>query len=128
MKAADRIIKNDIHNRLYPFFWLTGPETFEDIQNAMKRLYDAGCTGICVESRDFPDFEEKWWDKFDFILENADKMGMKVMVVDEDTYCPCGHVFGLAAKNGDMKYRRENLVEMHADVVGPCKKIGRAHV
>ena len=47
---------------------------------------------------------------------------MKVWVVDEDSRCPCGHVFGLAAKDGDMKLRRENLVEMHADIVGPCKK------
>ena len=122
MKISDKVINNKVDNRLYPFFWLIGPETYEDIENAMKRLNDAGCTGICVESRDYPDFEVTWWEKVEFILATAEKLGMKVMIVDEDTYCPCGHVFGLAAKDGDMKYRRENLVEMHADVVGPCKK------
>ena len=103
MKIIDRVLKGDTDNRLYPFFWLTGPETLPEIEAAMLRLKDAGCTGICVDSRDFPNFREDWWPKFDFILEVAQKNGMKVFVVDEDTYCPCGHVFGLAAKNGDMK-------------------------
>ncbi|MBO5878986.1 MAG: hypothetical protein J6Q68_00325 [Clostridia bacterium] len=122
MKATERILGGDIDNRLYPFFWLTGPETLEDIEAAMVRLKEAGCMGICVESRDFPDFEVAWWEKIDFIMPTAERLGMKVWIVDEDTRCPCGHVFGLAAKGGDMKLRRENLVEMHADVVGPCKK------
>ena len=56
------------------------------------------------------------------VVLDPEKMDMKVMIVDEDSHCPCGHVFGLAAKDGSMKLRRENLVEMHADVVGPCKK------
>ena len=122
MKALDNVLNNEQKNRLFPFFWLTGPETYEDIENAIDRLFAAGCTGICVESRDYPDFEVTWWEKVAFILEKAKKLGMKVMIVDEDSRCPCGHVFGLAAKDGDMKLRRENLVEMHADVVGPCKK------
>ena len=122
MQAIDRILAGDIDNRLYPFFWLTGPETYGDIKAAMQRLKEAGCMGICVESRNFPDFEVAWWEKMDFIMKNAEELGMKVWVVDEDSHCPCGHVFGLAAKDGDMKLRRENLVEMHADIVGPCKK------
>lgn len=119
----DKLLGREIENRLYPFFWLTGPETLEDIENAIKRLHSAGCTGICVEPRDYEDdFATTWWDKIGFILKTAKSLDMKVWMVDEDTHCPCGHVFGLAAKDGDMKLRRENLVEMHADVVGPCKK------
>ena len=119
----DKLLGCEIGNRLYPFFWLIGPETFDDIESAMIRLNDAGCTGICVEPRDYEgDFMTTWWEKIGFILKTAKRLGMKVWIVDEDMRCPCGHVFGLAAKDGDMKLRRENLVEMHADVVGPCKK------
>lgn len=123
MKVTEKILKGEIENRLYPFFWLIGPETFDDIEKAMIRLNDAGCTGVCIEPRDYEgDFMTTWWEKIGFILKTAKRLGMKVWIVDEDYRCPCGHVFGLAAKDGDMKLRRENLVEMHADIVGPCKK------
>ena len=123
MKVTDKILNGEIENRLYPFFWLIGPETYEDIESAMIRLNDSGCTGVCIEPRDYEgDFMTGWFDKIGFILKTAKRLGMKVWIVDEDQRCPCGHVFGLAAKDGSMKLRRENLVEMHADVVGPCKK------
>ncbi len=122
MLATDRILNNDIDNYLYPFFWLNENESMEEIEHAIIRAYQSGCNGICVESRGFEDFKKSWWEKLDLIFAVCERLGMKVLVVDEDSKCPTGHAYGLTAKEENKKLRKESLVEMHVDVVGPCKK------
>ena len=122
MKATDRILKNDLDNVLFPFFWLNMFESLEEIEAAIIRADKSGLKGICVECRGFADFEKEWWEKVSFIFSVCERLGLKVLVVDEDRGGPTGHAYGLTAKEENIKLRKENLVEMHVDVMGPCKK------
>ena len=97
-------------------------ESLEEIEAAIIRADKSGLKGICVECRGFADFEKEWWEKVSFIFSVCEKLGLKVLVVDEDRGGPTGHAYGLTAKEENIKLRKEHLVEMHVDVVGPCKK------
>lgn len=122
MQVTDRILSNDIDNVLFPFFWLNMFESMEEIEAALIRADKSGLKGVCVECRGFADFEVEWWQKITFILTTCERLGLKVIVVDEDRGGPTGHAYGLVAKEENIKLRKEHLVEMHFDVVGPCKK------
>lgn len=108
-------------NYLFPFFWQRGNHT-EQIPDQIQRIYDSGCREFCVESKSHPQFcGDAWWRDMDIILEEAQKRGMKVWILDDDKF-PTGHANGMIEK----KYpnlRQWNLVERHIDVVGPARDI-----
>lgn len=119
MKNLDRVLSKDYIKCHYPFFWLCGNETEEDIIKAIERVHRAGCSGFTVESRGFPDFEVKWWQFAKVILNKAKELGMRVIFVDEESYCPAGHVFAMVNKPEYEHLRRASLLEQHVDVIGP---------
>lgn len=119
MKAIDKILEGKTDNCLFPFFWLVGDETESSLKNAVDRVYESGARALCVEPRGFSTFAKDWWRMLDIILERAEKHGMKVLVVDEDTVPPTGHAYGLVAKKGNEHLRKISLVEAHTDVFGP---------
>ena len=71
MNNIDRILNNDLTKCHYPFFWLYGEETVENVVAAVNRAADMGCDGITVEPRGFQDFEKRWWELFDAIVETC---------------------------------------------------------
>ncbi len=119
MKVIDKILNGNIDNCLFPFFWLCGNEKKEELITAVDRVYESGARALCVEPRGFSTFEKDWWWMLDTILERAEKHGLKVLVVDEDTVPPTGHVYGISAKKGNERLRKISLVEAHTDVFGP---------
>ena len=84
MTNTEKILKGDLVNCHYPFFWLCGGETVQEVVDAVQRVYDSGCDGFTVESRGFKDFEVQWWVLYDALLEKAKSLGLKVIVLDED--------------------------------------------
>ncbi len=72
-----------------------------------------------MESRPHNFFcEEQWWEDMDVILEEAEKRGMRVWILD-DKHFPTGYANGLIPK----KYphlRKWQLIEEHVDVIGPA--------
>jgi len=119
MKNLSKVLNKEYINCHYPFFWLVGNETEEDIIRAIERVKSAGCDGITVEPREFQDFEAKWWKNAEIILKKARELGMKVVFVDEDSFCPSGHAFAVVNKPEYAHLRRSSLLEMHLDVIGP---------
>ncbi len=119
MKNLDKVLNKEYIKCHYPFFWLCGNETEEDIIKAIERVHRSGCDGFTVESRGFPDFDKKWWEYAGVILKKAKELGMRVIFVDEDTFCPSGHAFALVNKPENDHLRRASLVEVHTDVIGP---------
>lgn len=119
MKNIDKIIRGDFEQCHYPFFWLCGGETVEEVVKAVERVYASGSNGMIVESRGFSDFDTAWWVLFDAILEKAESLQMRVMVVDEDSNFPTGHAFGWVNKPEYSHLKRSSVVEAHTEVIGP---------
>ncbi len=119
MNNLDKVLNKEYIKCHYPFFWLCGNETEEDIVKAIERVHCSGCDGFTVESRGFKDFEKTWWEFAEVILKTAKRLGMRVIFVDEDSYCPSGHAYGLVNLPENDHLRRASLVEIHTDVIGP---------
>ena len=64
----------------------------EEIEKAIIRADKSGLKGICVECRGFADFEKEWWEKISFIFSVCEKLGLKVIIVDEDRGGPTGRL------------------------------------
>ena len=60
MNNIDRILNKDFTKCHYPFFWLYGGETVENVVASVRRAAQMGCDGITVEPRGFKDFEKRW--------------------------------------------------------------------
>ncbi len=119
MKNLDKVLNKEYIKCHYPFLWLCGNEMEEDIVKAIERVKKSGCDGFTVESREFPDFENKWWEFAAIILKKARELDMRVIFVDEDSFCPSGHAFALVNKPENYHLRRASFIETHTDVIGP---------
>ena len=115
-KRLHDILTDQEDNYMLPFYWQRGDHT-ETIPEEIARIAASGCRAFCVESRPHPDFVgERWWRDMDIILEEADKRGMKVWLLDDDRF-PTGHAAGMIAKKHP-ELRQWVLTERHIDVVG----------
>ena len=103
-------------NYMLPFYWQHG-DHHEKIPEQIKRIYDSGCRAFCVESRPHKDFcGDSWWDDMDLIISEAEKLGMKVWILDDDHF-PTGHAAGKVKEHPEL--RAWQLAERHVDVMGP---------
>ena len=104
-------------NHLLPFLWMK--DGYHDkLVSYVHQVYDSGCRAFCVESRTHEKFcGDEWWDDMALILSEAEKLGMKVWILD-DKHFPTGYANGLVSKYPDK--RQLMLVEDHLDVVGPA--------
>ncbi len=121
MSNTDKILNGELVKCHYPFFWLYGGETVKQVVDAVQRVYDMGCDGFTVESRSYPDFNIGWWELYDAILEKAESLGLKVIVLDEDWEGPTGHAYGALNLPEYKHLRRKSVLEGHLDVLGPTK-------
>ena len=104
-------------NYLLPFFWVHG-ETEEKLRAEIQRLKDLGVGALCVESRPHPDFVgEKWWEDMAVILDEAQKLDMKVWILD-DVRFPTGFAAG-AAEKAPAELKKWYLFRKVIDVYGP---------
>ncbi|MBQ4577508.1 MAG: glycosyl transferase family 2 [Clostridia bacterium] len=106
------------HNHLLPFLWMRqGKRNL--LPGMVRQIYDSGARALCVESRPHEAFcQQDWWDDMDVVLAEAQKLDMKVWVLD-DRFFPTGRANGLIAKQYP-HLRKWQLVEEHVDVVGPA--------
>ncbi len=131
MNNIDNILKSNLTDNHYPFFWLYGGETVENVVKAVERCAQMGCDGITLEPRGFKDFEKSWWELFDAIIETCVKTGLKLIVLDEDYHGPTGHAFGALKKHENAHLRRKSVYEGHVDLIGPASVdlvIGKTHM
>lgn len=104
-------------NYLLPFYWQHGDHT-DKIEEHINQIYASGCRALCMESRPHPDFcGEGWWRDVDIIMSHAKRLGMKVWLLDDDSF-PTGHANGAIEKKYP-ELRQWELIERHIDVSGP---------
>ncbi|MGN1345219.1 MAG: hypothetical protein ACI4V1_00415 [Eubacteriales bacterium] len=104
-------------NYMLPFYWQHG-DHYDTIPDEVERIFQSGARAFCVESRPHKDFcGDGWWRDMDRILDEAEKRGMKVWILDDDHF-PTGHAAGHIAKYHP-ELRSWQLVERHVDVMGP---------
>lgn len=107
---------NRRENHVMPFLWVHGEE--EKIYRRMVRaIYEANIRSFCVEARPHDGFcKDTWWRDMDIILDEAQKRGMRVWILD-DKHFPTGYANGQAAK-APIELRRQGLLHKVFDVRG----------
>ncbi|MGN0592887.1 MAG: glycosyl hydrolase [Ruminococcus sp.] len=101
------LLNGKSENYIFPFFWQHG-ENEETLREYMRVIDESNCHAVCLESRPHPDFcGEKWWRDLDIILDEAEKRGMKVWILD-DSHFPTGFANG-AAEKAPNELRRQSV-------------------
>ena len=110
-------MSNQDNCRIFPFLWMKG-ESEDVIRTEIEKIHSCGITGVCVESRPHPDFMGPgWWKDMDLIVEEAERRGMKVWVLD-DAHFPTGYANGAVKDHPHLG--KVYLAQSVADVVGPA--------
>lgn len=107
-------------NHLMPFLWIRSED--EKVYRRLIRAIDeANMKAFCVEARPHEGFcGETWWRDMDVILDEAEKRGMKVWILD-DKHFPTGFAAGGALK-APLRLRRQSI--FHKSVaVQPNKRV-----
>lgn len=85
--------ERQINNHIFPFLWIHG-ENENTYRHMVQVIDEANIKGFCIEARPHRYFcEDKWWHDLDIILDEAEKRGMKVWILD-DKHFPTGFANG----------------------------------
>lgn len=102
-----KVLQGEEDNYLLPFFWQHG-EDEATLRDYMHVIHDAGIRAVCLESRPHPDFAgDGWWHDLDIILDEAERLGMKVWILD-DSHFPTGYANGAVDRLGE-EYCRQSI-------------------
>lgn len=97
-----------MENHLLPFLWIHG-EDEETYRKMITAIYNANIRAFCVEARPHKNFcKEQWWHDMDIILDEAQKRGMKVWILD-DKHFPTGYANG-KVEEAPLELRRQGLL------------------
>lgn len=109
------------NSHLFPFLWTRG-ESEATLREYVGVIQDAGCGAFCVESRPHPDFcGPQWWHDMDILLEEAEKRGMRVWILD-DSHFPTGYANG-ALQEGNTELCRQSIFCHQLHFRGRTKQI-----
>lgn len=101
---------------ILPFLWVHG-EDEATYRKMVGVIQDANIDAFCVEARPHKNFcKEEWWRDMDIILDEAEKRGMKVWILD-DKHFPTGYANGMAEKAPD-HLRRQGILHKVFKVKG----------
>ncbi len=101
---------------IFPFLWVHG-ESEATYRNMVNVIYNAHLRAFCVEARPHPDFGgELWWRDLGIILDEAEKHGMQVWILD-DKHFPTGYAAG-SLVNAPLEKKRRNLTHHSVKVKG----------
>lgn len=106
-EKINQLLAGKGENYIFPFFWVRG-ESEEVLREYMNVIHDSNIGAVCVESRPHPDFcGDKWWQDMDVIMDEAQKLGMQVWILD-DSHFPTGFANG-AIENKPVELRRQSI-------------------
>ena len=116
MKRLDDCLSNNYGSYILPFFWQHG-DSHDLLREEIIAIEKSGAKEFCVESRVHNEFcEDKWWEDFAFILEEAKERNMRVWLLDDKRF-PTGYANGSVEKHPELKKKHIRL--SYIDVVGP---------
>ena len=96
------------HSHILPFLWVHG-EDEATYRKMVGVIYDANIRAFCVEARPHKNFcKEQWWQDMTVILNEAEKRGMQVWILD-DKHFPTGYANGMA-EQAPIELRRQGLL------------------
>lgn len=102
-----KLLEDREENHIFPFFWQHG-ETESVLRKYMHVIRNSNVKAVCIESRPHPDFcGPGWWHDMDIILDEAEKLGMQVWILD-DSHFPTGYCNGAVEKKS-LSMRRQFL-------------------
>ena len=112
------LIGGGAENHLLPFVWMHSGQGAEGSRAMVRAAKQSGCGAVCVESRPHEHFcEDEWWRDMDALLDEAEKLGMKVWILD-DKHFPTGYANGLVTKKYPER-RKWHLCCPFVDGIGP---------
>ena len=95
-------------SHILPFLWVHG-EDEATYRKMIGAIYDANIRAFCVEARPHKNFcQDQWWRDMDVILDEAEKRGMLVWILD-DKHFPTGYANG-AVEQAPLELRRQGLL------------------
>lgn len=107
-EKVKKLLAGKGENYILPFFWQHG-EDEATLREYMHVIHGAHIGAVCIESRPHPDFlGDKWWADMDVILDEAEKLQMKVWILD-DSHFPTGFANG-AMKGAPDAHARKSIV------------------
>lgn len=116
LQRINEALKNAHDNYIFPFFWQHN-EDDATLIDEIHAIYNSGIKALCVESRDYVGFgTDCWWHTLSVIFEECKKLGMKVWLLDDETF-PSGKGAGCFIDRPDLAAC--GITERHADIVGP---------
>lgn len=119
MEGFKRLTREEMSNRLYPFFWQHG-ESHDVLGEYMEKIASGGVKGVCIEARPHPEFvQDGWWRDLDLLLEKAKELDMKLWILD-DSHFPTGFANG-RVKEDYPQYLKWYLDMRRYDVQGPIE-------
>lgn len=102
------LLSNKTNNHIFPFMWVHGEEE-KVYRETIRAIYGANIRAFCVEARPHENFGKKqWWDDMEVILDEAEKLGMKVWILD-DKHFPTGYANG-GMQHAPIELRKQNIV------------------
>ena len=105
-----------MNEHILPFLWVHG-EDEATYRKMVGVIYDANIRAFCVEARPHKNFcKEQWWRDMAVILDEAEKRGMRVWILD-DKHFPTGYANG-AAEQAPLELRRQGLLHKRFPVKG----------
>ena len=115
--AMEEVLSGRDDSYLLPFFWQHGADE-STLRHGMNVIRSTGIREVCIESRPHPDFcGPRWWRDMDIILDEAQKLAMRVWVLDDKQF-PTGFAGGLIVSKYPEHHRR--FLRYYAiDVMGP---------
>ncbi len=115
-EKVKKLLEGKGENYILPFFWQHG-EDETTLREYMGVIHAANIGAVCIESRPHPDFlGDKWWADMDAILDEAEKLGMKVWILD-DSHFPTGYANG-AMKGAEDSHARKSIVRQEIPLTG----------
>jgi len=111
------LLSGKLNNKIFPFMWVHG-ESEAVYRDTIRAIDEANIKAFCVEARPHPEFcKEQWWTDMAIILDEAEKRGMKVWILD-DKHFPTGYAAG-AAETAPPELRRRSVLYREIAVNGP---------
>lgn len=112
----EKLLNDRGENYLLPFLWVHG-EDAATYRRMVNVIHDANIGAFCVEARPHPHFcQEQWWHDMDVILDEAEKLGMKVWILD-DKHFPTGYAAG-EVLGAPLEQRRQSIFRKTFPVKG----------
>lgn len=90
MKSVCDVLHGQTPNALYPFLWVHGVESEEELRREVQKIRESGIGGFCVEARPHKDFNGPgWFRDLALLLDEAKRTGMEMWILD-DSHFPTG--------------------------------------